>query len=50
MLVNKTLRQMVDELSPILRLAVALDRRQIGAIRAVTCTYDDRSKTLKRVK
>ena len=46
-LVSKTLRQMVDELSPILRLAVALDRRQIGAIRAVTCTYDERSKILK---
>jgi exopolyphosphatase / guanosine-5'-triphosphate,3'-diphosphate pyrophosphatase len=32
-------RQIVDQLSALLRLAVALDRRQIGAIRAVRCQY-----------
>ena len=46
-LVSKTLRQVVDELSPILRLAVALDRRQIGAVSAVTCTYDAATRILK---
>jgi exopolyphosphatase/guanosine-5'-triphosphate,3'-diphosphate pyrophosphatase len=30
-------RQIVDKLSPILRLAVALDRRQIGAVAQVNC-------------
>jgi exopolyphosphatase/guanosine-5'-triphosphate,3'-diphosphate pyrophosphatase len=45
-LVNKRLRQMVDELSPMLRLAVALDRRQVGGIRSVICRYDDRFSTL----
>jgi exopolyphosphatase/guanosine-5'-triphosphate,3'-diphosphate pyrophosphatase len=29
---SKRHRQVVDQLSPLLRLAVALDRRQIGAI------------------
>ncbi len=33
-------RQMVRELSAILRIAVALDRRHIGAIRHVDCKYD----------
>ncbi len=32
---SKSHRLMVDQLSPLLRLAVALDRRQIGAIRQV---------------
>lgn len=45
-LVSKRLRQMVDELSAILRLAVALDRRQVGAIRSVTCHYNDVLRTL----
>jgi exopolyphosphatase/guanosine-5'-triphosphate,3'-diphosphate pyrophosphatase len=36
---NKQLRKMIDQLSALLRLAVALDRRQIGAIQAVNCTY-----------
>jgi exopolyphosphatase/guanosine-5'-triphosphate,3'-diphosphate pyrophosphatase len=33
----KKYRQLVDQLSALLRLAVALDRRQIGAIAKVTC-------------
>ncbi|MEH1838757.1 MAG: Ppx/GppA phosphatase family protein [Nostoc sp.] len=39
MLLNKYQRQMVSQLSAILRLAVALDRRQIGAIAQVQCEY-----------
>jgi exopolyphosphatase/guanosine-5'-triphosphate,3'-diphosphate pyrophosphatase len=38
-LTSKPHRRMVDQLSPLLRLAVALDRRQIGAIQQVTCEY-----------
>ncbi len=38
-LLNKQHRQIVNQLSSILRLAVALDRRQIGAIAAVKCEY-----------
>lgn len=33
----KRYRQIVDQLSPLLRLAVALDRRQIGAVAQVSC-------------
>jgi exopolyphosphatase/guanosine-5'-triphosphate,3'-diphosphate pyrophosphatase len=33
----KKYRQVVDQLSPMLRLAVALDRRQIGAITSIQC-------------
>jgi exopolyphosphatase/guanosine-5'-triphosphate,3'-diphosphate pyrophosphatase len=36
-LTSKRHRHMVEQLSPMLRLAVALDRRQIGAIQQVTC-------------
>lgn len=36
---DKKQRQMVEQLSALLRLAVALDRRQIGAIQAVSCQY-----------
>ncbi|WP_448570842.1 Ppx/GppA phosphatase family protein [Trichothermofontia sp.] len=36
-LLNKQSRLMVNQLSALLRLAVALDRREMGAIRAVTC-------------
>ncbi|MBF2027098.1 MAG: Ppx/GppA family phosphatase [Oscillatoriales cyanobacterium C42_A2020_001] len=36
-LTSKPHRRLVDQLSPLLRLAVALDRRQIGAIKQVTC-------------
>jgi exopolyphosphatase / guanosine-5'-triphosphate,3'-diphosphate pyrophosphatase len=35
-LTSKPHRRVVDQLSPLLRLAVALDRRQIGAIKQVT--------------
>jgi exopolyphosphatase / guanosine-5'-triphosphate,3'-diphosphate pyrophosphatase len=38
-LLNKQHRQIVSQLSSILRLAVALDRRQIGAIAGVKCEY-----------
>lgn len=36
---SKRHRQMVNQLSAILRLAVALDRRQIGAIQRLRCEY-----------
>ena len=36
---NKEYRQMVSQISAILRLAVALDRRQIGAIQKIQCEY-----------
>ncbi|MBW4612781.1 MAG: Ppx/GppA family phosphatase [Desmonostoc vinosum HA7617-LM4] len=38
-LLSKKHRQVVSQLSAILRLAVALDRRQIGAIARVQCDY-----------
>ncbi|MEH2276276.1 MAG: Ppx/GppA phosphatase family protein [Nostoc sp.] len=38
-LLTKQQRQMVSQLSAILRLAVALDRRQIGALAQVQCEY-----------
>jgi len=38
-LLSKNHRQIVCQLSAILRLAVALDRRQIGAISQVKCNY-----------
>ncbi|NEO26045.1 MAG: Ppx/GppA family phosphatase [Kamptonema sp. SIO4C4] len=41
---SKHYRRMVDELSAILRIAVALDRRQIGAIASVECQYDSHHK------
>jgi exopolyphosphatase/guanosine-5'-triphosphate,3'-diphosphate pyrophosphatase len=39
-LTSKKHRRVVDQLSPLLRIAVALDRRQIGAIQQVTCKLD----------
>ncbi|HEY9662534.1 MAG TPA: Ppx/GppA phosphatase family protein, partial [Allocoleopsis sp.] len=36
---SKKHRRIVEQLHPILRLAVALDRRQIGAIQQVRCEY-----------
>lgn len=36
-LTSKPHRRLVDQLSPVLRLAVALDRRQIGAVKDITC-------------
>jgi exopolyphosphatase / guanosine-5'-triphosphate,3'-diphosphate pyrophosphatase len=38
-LTSKRYRKLVDQLHPILRLAVALDRRQIGAITDLRCDY-----------
>jgi exopolyphosphatase / guanosine-5'-triphosphate,3'-diphosphate pyrophosphatase len=38
-LTSKRHRKVVDQLHPLLRLAVALDRRQIGAIQSVKCEY-----------
>lgn len=37
----------IKQLSAILRLAVALDRRQIGAIKDLTCVYDPVKRFLK---
>jgi exopolyphosphatase/guanosine-5'-triphosphate,3'-diphosphate pyrophosphatase len=39
-------RKMVKQLSAILRLAIALDRRQIGAIQEVSCKYDPEYRKL----
>ena len=36
---NKEYREMVSQISAILRLTVALDRRQIGAIQKIRCDY-----------
>jgi exopolyphosphatase/guanosine-5'-triphosphate,3'-diphosphate pyrophosphatase len=38
-LTSKKYRRVVDQLSALLRLAVALDRRQIGAIKQVVCDF-----------
>ncbi|MGV0025382.1 Ppx/GppA phosphatase family protein [Phormidesmis priestleyi] len=38
-LTSKKHRRIVEQLSPLLRLAVALDRRQIGAIAEIQCDY-----------
>ena len=39
-------RQVIKQMSAILRLAVALDRRQIGAIKQLECKYDEEYKQL----
>ncbi|MGF1495847.1 MAG: HD domain-containing protein [Elainellaceae cyanobacterium] len=44
---SKEYRQMVDQLSALLRLAVALDRRQLGVIKQVRCEIDPAAKELK---
>ncbi|AFZ00025.1 Ppx/GppA phosphatase family protein [Calothrix sp. PCC 6303] len=46
-LVNKEHRTMIDHLSAILRLATALDRRQIGAISRVQCDINRGKNELK---
>ncbi|MFM2062216.1 MAG: hypothetical protein RLZZ507_1886 [Cyanobacteriota bacterium] len=46
-LLHKEHRQMVCQLSAILRLAVALDRRQIGAVSRVQCEYFPNMQQLK---
>lgn len=43
---HKQYQLMVRQLSAILRLAVALDRRNKGAIARVNCKYDERKRTL----
>lgn len=43
---SKKHRRVVDQLSPLLRLAVALDRRQIGAIQQICCDYRPESQEL----
>ncbi|MEO0826378.1 MAG: Ppx/GppA phosphatase family protein [Cyanobacteria bacterium J06642_9] len=43
---SKYHRQLVDQLSAILRLAAALDRRQIGAIAGLSCHYDSENRKL----
>jgi exopolyphosphatase/guanosine-5'-triphosphate,3'-diphosphate pyrophosphatase len=45
-LTNKESRQLVRQLSAILRLAIALDRRQIGAITRIECKYDPEYRQL----
>lgn len=37
---------MVNELSAVMRLAVALDRRQVGAIAKITCDFDAKQRLL----
>ena len=46
-LLHKEDRHIVSKLSAMLRLAVALDRRQIGAIAKVQCEYNPDSQELK---
>ncbi|PLZ98966.1 exopolyphosphatase [Fischerella thermalis CCMEE 5268] len=46
-LVHKEHRQIVSNLSAILRLAVALDRRQIGAIQRLQCEFIPATRELK---
>jgi exopolyphosphatase / guanosine-5'-triphosphate,3'-diphosphate pyrophosphatase len=46
-LTSKIHRRVVDQLSPLLRLAVALDRRQIGAFKQVTCELCSQSQELR---
>ncbi|QDZ38801.1 Ppx/GppA family phosphatase [Euhalothece natronophila Z-M001] len=43
---DKNARKFVSEVSAILRLAIALDRRQIGAITAFNCYYKEEEKEL----
>jgi exopolyphosphatase / guanosine-5'-triphosphate,3'-diphosphate pyrophosphatase len=46
-LLSKQHRQIVSQLSALLRLAVALDRRQIGAISRVECEYHPQRQELQ---
>lgn len=43
---SKEWRQRVDQLSALLRLAIALDRRQVGAIRQLRCEIASDAKSL----
>ena len=40
------IRKLIKQLSALLRLAVALDRRQIGAIQSLECSFDSEYKKL----
>ncbi len=46
-LTSKVHRKVVDQLHPLLRIAVALDRRQIGAIQTLDCQYQADSRELR---
>ncbi len=46
-LTSKRHRRVVEQLYPLLRLAVALDRRQIGAIQSVECRFNLEQRELK---
>jgi exopolyphosphatase / guanosine-5'-triphosphate,3'-diphosphate pyrophosphatase len=46
-LLSKQHRQIVNQLSAVLRLAVALDRRQLGAISRVECEYHPQKQELQ---
>jgi exopolyphosphatase/guanosine-5'-triphosphate,3'-diphosphate pyrophosphatase len=43
---SKKHRRVVEQLSPLLRLAVALDRRQIGAVERIRCEYLENERKL----
>jgi len=43
---SKKHRRVVDQLNPLLRLAVALDRRQIGAVQNIRCDYNPETQEL----
>jgi exopolyphosphatase/guanosine-5'-triphosphate,3'-diphosphate pyrophosphatase len=43
---SKEYRALVDQLGAILRIAVALDRRQAGAVASIDCHFDDQAKEL----
>ncbi|HEY9642065.1 MAG TPA: Ppx/GppA phosphatase family protein [Coleofasciculaceae cyanobacterium] len=43
---SKKHRRVVEQLNPLLRLAVALDRRQIGAIQQIRCDYHPETQVL----
>ncbi|MEL6162972.1 MAG: Ppx/GppA phosphatase family protein [Cyanobacteria bacterium J06628_3] len=45
-LTTKELKLVVEQLSPLLRLATSLDRRQIGAISRIECNYHQDEKEL----
>jgi exopolyphosphatase/guanosine-5'-triphosphate,3'-diphosphate pyrophosphatase len=46
-LTSKRYRRVVEQLHPLLRLAVALDRRQIGAVQSVQCEYVSQRRELR---
>ncbi|MBE9011539.1 Ppx/GppA family phosphatase [Pseudanabaenaceae cyanobacterium LEGE 13415] len=46
-LTSKRHRRVVEELHPLLRLAVALDRRQIGAIQSIDCQFNLEPKEMR---